>query len=205
MDVANTMANAVSGKPGIVARDVDGDSSLVEVSTEGIFANGGNVAMMASSSGIGNGASVVGILRNRSAGSSLIKSINAGVAGLDNSTESSYSEGYGGYFNKLYAGGLILDCISTTSSKTLSQLNVMVSCYNTSTITITLPSTKYVGQTFLVRRCNAATVTVNGNGTQIVNSADTSTSINVGGSRGDMGVFIYDGSYWLYNYLPRNS
>lgn len=151
-------------------------------------------------------ASIVGLLQKRVSGYSGISSTNAAVYGVDQTLDSSepYSEGYGGYFNKLRANGLYLGCrvIDVNVTTTLSNTDVLVSCYNTSNIAVNLPANPYIGQYIEIRRNRSATITVYGNGKSMVNEG-TVSSISVGEAAGDIGHFRYDGSNWLYNYSPR--
>lgn len=198
------MSTDNSTKPGMVIRDKDGDNSYTEVTTEGIFSNGSNINSIPSVSGRNAAVTIAALLQKRVGGSSGANSINAAVYGWDSSSDSdaSYSEGYGGYFNKLRANGMFVGCRQITSGVTLSETDVLVSCYNTSAISVQLPSNPYAGQVIFIRRNNSATVTVYGNVKSILNTG-TVSSISVGEGQGDEGVFKYDGQYWLYNYTPR--
>lgn len=205
IEVGYMTTNGTS-KPGISVRDKDGDGSYSEMTSEGIFTNGSNINALPTTAGISSCISIAALLQHRVAGDQYLgNSLNAAIYGNDQTSDSdaAYSEGYGGYFNKLKANGLYVGCRRISSSTTLTKTDVFISCYNSSDITVTLPSNPYAGQMLMVRRNNSAAVTANGNGKLIMNTG-TSSSISVGQSQGDIGLFVYDGQYWTYNNIVRN-
>lgn len=99
--------------------------------------------------------------------------------------------------------GLAIKTRQVSTSTYLTHADVYVSCYNTSSISIYLPSNPVVGKILFVRRVNTATVNLNGNG-KIIDWGDGSGSTrSVGKGVGDTAVLIYDGQYWMYNYWIR--
>jgi hypothetical protein len=91
--------------------------------------------------------------------------------------------------------------ISTTTY--LTSEDVYVSCYNSSSITVYLPSSPVIGKVIFIRTINAAAVTINGNGKTINWGAGTGASRGVGEGVGDTVMLVYDGQFWLYNYMIR--
>jgi len=198
------MATNGTSKPGISVRDRDDDNSYSEMTSEGVFTNGSNINALPVTAGISSCVSMAALLQHRVAGDQYLgNSLNAAIYGNDQTGDSDavYSEGYGGYFNKLKANGLYIGCRVISSSTTLTKTDVFVSCYNTSEITISMPANPYTGEVIMIRR-NNSNVVANGNGKSILNTSVLS-SINVGEGQGDIGLFIYDGSYWTYNYMGR--
>ena len=170
------------------------------VSTNGIFANNAGQAMFDASTGLQSKAAIVGL----GFGNVAVGLGNDFVAGIyGRATNNGTGEAYGGYFDILKANGLYAGCKRITATITLTKNDVFVSCYNTVAITISLPTNPYPGQIIMIRRNNTATVLANGNGKSIMNTGIAST-IYVGQSQGDIGLFVFDGQYWTYNYIPRN-
>ena len=101
--------------------------------------------------------------------------------------------------------GLAIKAKQISAGYTLTQEDVYVSCYNTSTITVYLPPNPQTGKIIFVHRVNEAGITVNGNGKTIQWGSGSGSSINTGGGdgRGDTGVYVFDGQYWMYNYLVK--
>ena len=91
---------------------------------------------------------------------------------------------------------------------TLDKNDNYITCYNTTSINVYLPSTanRVVGRTIYVRRMNTANVVVYGNGTTISHgNSVASTSISLSFmSINDTAMFVYDGQYWCLNWLQRN-
>lgn len=91
--------------------------------------------------------------------------------------------------------------ISTTTY--LTSEDVYVSCYNSTSITVYLPSSPVIGKVIFIRTINTATVTINGNGKTINWGTGTGASRGVGDGRGDTVMLVYDGQFWMYNYMIR--
>ncbi|MDD4778911.1 MAG: hypothetical protein PHV53_11580 [Fermentimonas sp.] len=92
-----------------------------------------------------------------------------------------------------------------SSSVWLDHWDVFVTCYNTANINVYLPSSPSLGAIKFIRRMNASSITVMGNGKQISHgNGSISTSIPAGSGRGDTAVFFWDGQYWTYNYWVRD-
>lgn len=91
--------------------------------------------------------------------------------------------------------------ISTTTY--LTSEDVYVSCYNSTSITVYLPSSPVIGKVIFIRTVNTATVTINGNGKTINWGTGTGVNKGVGEGRGDTAMLVYDGQYWMYNYMIR--
>src|SRR5690606_12239764 len=168
------------------------------VTANGLFSNASGYGFLSALFGIETNASVVGILNRRNTDTN---GISAGVVGLDN-TSTGNSASYGGYFNSAFIGGMNMQVsIVTTSSRPIESSDYFVSCYNNDPINITLPSNPLVGRVLYIRKNNAGSVTILGNGKEIVNDMPVS-SIDVTGIW-STAVLMFDGSYWMYNVLPR--
>jgi hypothetical protein len=139
-----------------------------------------------------------------------------GVGRFTNETPNSYGTNYGllvsvkNALNNI-AINLQSGCISgfavrqqqIDSSMTLTHDLCHISCYNTSTITLTLPSpsTAENGKVYYIRRMNTANVTLVG---KIHQNGEVS-SVSVGGGRGDTVMLVNDGQFWCYNYMGRTA
>lgn len=91
--------------------------------------------------------------------------------------------------------------ISTTTY--LTSEDVYVSCYNSTSITVYLPSSPVIGKVIFIRTINTANVTINGNGKTINWGTGTGANRGVGDGVGDTVMLVYDGQFWLYNYMIR--
>lgn len=100
--------------------------------------------------------------------------------------------------------GLAIKTRQVSTSTYLTHADVYVSCYNTSSISIYLPSNPVIGKILFVRRVNTAAITLNGNGKIIHWGAGSGNTKSAGEGIGDTAVLIYDGQYWMYNYWIRS-
>lgn len=95
--------------------------------------------------------------------------------------------------------GLALKTRQTSSSVTLTNSDVFVSCYNQSSITINLPSSPVTGKLIYIKNINGYNITVNGNGESIAANANSSSISS--STRGEVMMFVYDGQYWAAAYI----
>lgn len=95
--------------------------------------------------------------------------------------------------------GLALKTRQTSSSVTLTNSDVFVSCYNQSSITINLPSSPVTGKLIYIKNINGYNITVNGNGKSIAANANSSSISS--STRGEVMMFVYDGQYWAAAYI----
>lgn len=82
-------------------------------------------------------------------------------------------------------------------STTLKNEDVLVSCYNTSAITVYMPSNPTVGKVLFIVDINGSGITLNGNGKTIY--TDTTYSSVPSQGRGLINLLMYDGQYWKWN------
>lgn len=100
--------------------------------------------------------------------------------------------------------GLSIQTTRISSTYRIKHRDVYISCYNTSNINLYLPSSPQMGEIKFVRMNSNGWVNVYGNGNTIWRSANEKVPyVQVGEGDGDMAIFIYDGQYWSYNYMPR--
>jgi len=101
-----------------------------------------------------------------------------------------------------YISGLSIKARQISSSTTLTNSDVYVSCYNqSSAITVTLPAAPETGKLFFIKRMNTDGVTVAGNGKSIhYANGNTASSITVS-ARGNTVMLVYDGQYWNYGLI----
>lgn len=102
-----------------------------------------------------------------------------------------------------FISGLAIRARQISSSTYLTHADVYVSCYNSASINVYLPSDPQVGKVILVRRVNSAAVTLYGNGKVIDWGSGSGSSKAAGGGIGDTAVLFYDGQYWMYSYWVR--
>lgn len=95
--------------------------------------------------------------------------------------------------------GLALKTRQTSSSVTLTNSDVFVSCYNQSSITINLPSSPVTGKLIYIKNINGYNITVNGKGKSIAANANSSSISS--NTRGEVMMFVYDGQYWAAAYI----
>jgi hypothetical protein len=213
MDVGEMQALG-SNRPGIIARAINGDGKYSELTSAGLFANGGNVTGIPATAGISNAFSVAALLQSRVAGSYGSPSINAAVYGYDTSA-TNYNDpnnipalGFGGYFNKLCANGMFFNCrrltqSNTTAERVIKESDVFITMYNTSQTTIYLFLPQTAGQIIFVRLnynsnviINAANYSFN---KQILLPSGSAVYENTATTQGELITLFWDGSYWLWN------
>ena len=93
--------------------------------------------------------------------------------------------------------GLAFKTRQTKTSVTLTNSDVFVSCYNTSAITINMPSNPTVGKVLFIADINGRGITLNGNGKSIYTDRTYSSVPSSG--QGQISLMIYDGQYWKWN------
>lgn len=122
------------------------------------------------------------------------------VAGVFGSAfNSGTAPAFGGVFEGLLAMGLNLTSLRITSggTYTLNNTSVFVSAY--SSCTINLPVAPYSGKVILIRLNSAISVTVNGNGVQILPPASGAVNNITVSTRGELLIIIFDGTYWIHS------
>lgn len=179
---------------GFQARDPDRSKSS-SMSGRGIYSNGGGTV---------NQGSITGVIEpNNSA------SVTFGVGGYNNSDD---DNNFGGaFFGGLYVGsrgaGFVLDGAYhsqvryVSTSQALRHDDYILSCYNQSNIALIMPTNPRRGRTFIIRRNNNSQVILDAPDDFLQDGVVT--TINVGGGRGDAGLLVWDGQYWLYQKLIR--
>lgn len=196
--------DAVGTKLGGLKTRNPADGVVSYVSGNGVFSNAGRTQFYSATTGKSTRASIVGLLTETSG------DISAAVAGVYLGNTLGV---YGGFFD----GGLRVDGGFTglevnaavhfntariDTNTTLNNTSHIVSCYNTSSINVLLPSNPQRGREIVVRRMNSSAVSVSGNGKKI-HKEFLEDSIDVGPSKGDGAIFRYDGQNWLYNIMNR--
>lgn len=105
-----------------------------------------------------------------------------------------------------HIASLKMRCRQITSGITLDANDVYISCRNSSTITITLPtvSDNSGGRIIYIRGSRLASVNVAGGGRYIDNGVSRVTNMALSSGNGDLGMFMWDGLDWLYNRMLRS-
>lgn len=106
------------------------------------------------------------------------------------------STNYALYLMNGFIGGLSVKARQISSSTTLDHSDCWVSCHNTGTITVYLPSNPQVGKMIFIMRINTAQIRVNGNGKSIHYSSSTVSEAQIN-RNGEIDMYIYDGNYWM--------
>ncbi|MDR2652268.1 MAG: hypothetical protein LBC68_08140 [Prevotellaceae bacterium] len=185
---------------------IDGDnnaSGTTQLSSQGIIANKAGTNMVSATTGLQYIAAIGGLGYGRLAASAFDNkgARLIGVFGISNNYENTNpAPDFGGYFIKLGCEGLYVQSKQVTSNTTLTEIDTHIACYNSSNITITLPANPYVGMIIFIKRTNTSTVTINGNGNNIIAGSTGVASISIP-TRGNTAMLIYDGASWNYNNL----
>jgi len=189
----------INSSTGIISTRKEGDTnSVAQISVDGIIANSGKTQVLPLTSGIEFKASLAGLGFGNVEKDTIGNATLCGVYGDANNSNSDPSPTFGGYFQKLKANGLFLSVKSITSNYTVTMYDSIISCYNTSNISVTLPSLPYIGQIIRIRRNQIYDVNViAGDGRQLLLADSQSASII--GAKGDCVQVMWDGSYWLWN------
>jgi hypothetical protein len=166
----------------------------------GIYSNASRYKFL--TSGLTTNASVTGLLLERNASST---GISAGVAGIDQTT-SGTSASYGGYFNTLFAGGMHIAILRTTSTSIwLTREHSFIAHHGTSASTIYLPNStqdRKPGKIYNIMRYNTISLTISGNGAQIFKGGTYVNSFTIPDSNVIV-MLLWDGQYWIYGVMNR--
>jgi hypothetical protein len=95
--------------------------------------------------------------------------------------------------------GFATKTVQVTSNTTLTQQDCYVSCYNSSSITISLPSSPEAGKDIYIYNMNGNSITVSGNGKSIRVKGSNVSSVTCNNVC-EEDHFHYDGQYWCYSY-----
>lgn len=136
--------------------------------------------------------------------------INTDIIAPDNiallvSASGSHNKNTAIMMNGGYLSGLALVPLQVNSNETLVNRDVWVSCYNTSGITITLPTKPERGKVFYLRQINSSGFTIVGKSSTESYQIQTSTgsivdSMNFS-SHGGTAMLLFDGQFWCYSYM----
>lgn len=99
-----------------------------------------------------------------------------------------------------FIAGMAVKARRISSSTTLDHSDCWVSCYNTGTITVYLPSNPQVGKMIFIMRINTAQIQVNGNGKSIHYGSST-VSVAPINHNGEIDIYVYDGLYWMNGWM----
>jgi len=118
-----------------------------------------------------------------------------------------YAKAESGMYNAaIYIGGgsiygFALACKRINSSTTLASSDCIISCYNTSQITVILPASPENGKIYYIRINNSSSVILDAssNGNQIMIADGSIANATTMNTRGELVTVIWDGQYWLYN------
>lgn len=138
--------------------------------------------------------------------------INTDIIAPDNiallvSASGSHNKNTAIMMNGGYLSGLALVPLQVNSNETLVNRDVWVSCYNTSNITITLPTKPEKGKVFYLRQINSSGFTIVGKSStesyQIHTASGTLVDSMDFSSQGGTAMMFFDGQFWCYSYMGR--
>ena len=184
---------------GVRVSNDNNDTSIV--STNGIFANNAGQSMYPLSSADYSKAAIVGLGNGNVAPGISGNSFVAGVYGRASNNGS--GEAYGGYFDMLKANGMYVAVKQISITTTLTKYDCYVSCYNSTDISLYLPSNPYIGMVIILRRVNPGNIHIYGNGKKIHTDGSELSDVWAKDGRGDSVILIFDGSFWMFNYWMR--
>lgn len=150
---------------GIIRTEATGSTSAVSyLSPSGIFANRAATESMPAGTGCTYRSAIVGLgfanVNKSEWQTNINQTMVSGVFGR--ASNSGTAPAYGGFFNMLYAGGLVLGrkAITGTSDNTtyLSAGDSIIIGYNSAVSTVYLPSDPYEGQVIFVKQWRSGTM-----------------------------------------------
>lgn len=107
---------------------------------------------------------------------------------------------YALYLMNGFIGGMAVKVRQVSSSTILDHSDCWVSCYNTGTITVYLPSNPQLGKVIYIMRINNAQIKVNGNGKSIHYGSRTVSEAPIN-QNGEIDIYVYDGQYWMNGWM----
>ena len=136
-----------------------GGGSFSELSSDGLFSNGGGILAYDPATGIDSNGCLVGYLLNRIQN---YNGISAAVFGIDGTTDSNgTSKSYGGYFTRLMAHGFLENyhaVTGSTSNYTVTKNDCVIQSFSTLDVTLYLPVPSSngadIGLLFKIMRCS---------------------------------------------------
>jgi hypothetical protein len=205
---AGIMTVGPNDKPGMSMKDPT-DDSFTEISSEGLWSNGGNMQFLSLTTGIQSNATIAAELNHRNSSSD---GLSAAIFAMDNTTSADgASKSYGAIMSSMWCmgpaliGSLLFNMKSKTADYTCTDQDTVVMCYNTSAdglINITMPtvpdgsSTDFRGaRLMIIRRVNSGAVKLLPDGShQFAPQSGLASSVNLTG--GAFAILLWDGSYW---------
>lgn len=172
-----------------------GGGSYSELGSEGMFSNGSNIMGFSVATGITSNFSAAYLLQKRNSNSN---GISAAVLGMDQTDETDGpSKSYGGYFNSAYIGRVVHNIRNVSASGAILKSDYRIHCYNTSTITLTMPTpdNSMVGQTIKFRKLGAQTVYITTSTSYKFWHISELTTLTLGDDDGFS--VTWDGAYWV--------
>ena len=185
------------------------ENGVAILDSNGVFCNSPGTQAVSSTTGIEIKGSIVGLGygsldANAFSGPGIEPNALVGVFGAADNTALDPAPSFGGYFFDLYARGMYLHCESVLTNDTTYNVTdgtVFLSCYNTSTCNVYLPSDPKKGRVIEIKRVNALVNVNTTGGKQFLRASGSSTPIGI--TDGYSWRFIWDGSYWMANLMTR--
>ena len=182
----------------------DGDTCTF--TSQGILANRAGTDALSATTGVSLKAAMVGLGFGKMDKSAWGNNWGViGVYGDANNSSANPAPAYGGWFNILKANGLCLSSRMIDANTILKNTDCYVSCYNSSSISLSLPEKPYDGQFIrvklinqgksvnIVSEYNGNTIKIDAGQYGIISSINISDAITCD--------FVYDGSRWIFTRL----
>lgn len=179
-----------------------GGGSYSELGSEGMFSNGSNIMGFSVTTGVTSNFSAAYLLQKRNSKSN---GISAAVLGMDQTDETDgQSKSYGGYFNSAYIGRVVHNIRTVSASGAILKSDYRIHCYNTSTITLTMPTpdNSMVGQTIKFRKLGAQTVYITTSTSYKFWHISELTTLTLG--KDDGFSVTWDGAYWVTEFTNQS-
>lgn len=96
-------------------------------------------------------------------------------------------------------GGVCVNVRKVYASSLVWDSDYFIACYNTSSITLTLPNNPQIGRTVIVKRMNNSNIRVNGGSFYRTYAADAKDYQDLT-KRGELHTYVFDGQYWQCNW-----
>ena len=192
----------INSQTGEIIASRSGDSfqrsGTIIINADGMFANNPGTQAVSSSTGLDIKGAVVGHAQTKTSKSSGVDLI-AGIIGIASNSSSNPAPSYGGAFWNLKTFGRSVNVKVITSSQTSYSINKndeFISCYNSNTLKLYLPSSPYVGTKIIIKRLRAH---VDVYGKIFFRNSTNRQAI----ADGDTLHLIWDGTYWCANKMTR--
>lgn len=132
-------------------------------------------------------------------------SLGQNIALILEASGSAYNQDVALWITKGCIAGLSLMSKQVNSDQTLTNGDTWISCYNSGSISLTLPSNPEKGKVYYLKQINSSGFTIIGksgtSGYQIHTSTGSIVDSMNFSSHGGTTMLLFDGQYWCYSYM----